>query len=228
MVEINCPVCKDKHTYELVEQQQEGFSAQSQSVSKQTKESTAPPGQAATPEGSHAGAQPMTLILTCPEKNTPFRYEGVFQTKETKPTTNTPEALTQDEVALVEFSKNLFENSITAMTDYAKVMITLVSGIFATYFAILKFLGLSTVTAATVQALPSVWTAPVCFIVSVAIFVVGVALPIPVRSSLGVKEKMESARSFLFWFKYIGSLAGTGFFICGLYLILRIGAALLS
>ena len=49
---------------------------------------------------------------------------------------------TAEELALAEFSKSEMLQSIDKITEFSKTMITLVSGFFVAYFALLKFLGL--------------------------------------------------------------------------------------
>ena len=47
--------------------------------------------------------------------------------------------------ALQKFGEELVVNSVNSINDFAKTLITLTSGFFAAYFALLKFLGVENI-----------------------------------------------------------------------------------
>jgi hypothetical protein len=135
---------------------------------------------------------------------------------------------TQTDKALQAFGTQLYIDSVGKLVDYGKAMITLVSGIFAVYFALLKFLGLESITSSSFQSLPSLWYAPVLFILTIIVFVVGVVLPFPQNVSLEVRNTIQSVRKRLMWVKYISCLIGTILFVTGLIFTMQIGISLLT
>jgi hypothetical protein len=49
---------------------------------------------------------------------------------------------TDEDKVLMEFKRNEVVHAITTVSDFSKSLITLTSGFFVAYFALLKFLGL--------------------------------------------------------------------------------------
>lgn len=129
---------------------------------------------------------------------------------------------------MLAFGTRLYTESVSIHVDYGKTMITLISGFFAVYFALLKFLGIENTSSAVFQSLPNIWWAPVFFILSIIVFVVGVVLPLPQTVSLNVLNDLKSARTRLMRIKYASSIVATSLFLGGLGLTLQIGVALLS
>jgi hypothetical protein len=137
------------------------------------------------------------------------------------------EPLSPSDKALLAFGTQLYTDSVSRQVDYGKAMITLITSFFAAYFALLKFLGISDISSSLFQSLPDIWWAPVFFILSIIIFVVGVVLPFPQSISLNLLSDLRSARVRLMWIKYVSSLVATSLFICGLWFTLQISMALL-
>lgn len=138
-----------------------------------------------------------------------------------------PRPLEPNDQALLAFGTKLYTDSVSVTIDYGKTMITLISGFFAAYFALLKFLGIETTSSTVFQSLPNMWWAPVLFILSIVIFAVGVVLPFPQAISLNDPASLETARNRLIWTKYAFSIVGTAIFLIGLGFTLGICAALL-
>ena len=136
-------------------------------------------------------------------------------------------SLSEDDKALLLFGTQLYTDSVKVHVEYGKTMITLISGFFAAYFALLKFLGISDINNPLFQSLPNIWWAPVFFILSIIVFAVGVVLPFPQKVSLNLLSDLKSVRNRLMWMKYISSIFGTSLFLCGLVFTLQISAALL-
>ncbi len=106
-------------------------------------------------------------------------------------------------------------------------MITLVSGLFATYFAILKFLGADDVTNPKVQAiLGFAVIPPILFGLSILTFV-GTVLPLYGKVSLSDPRSIRHARKVAIYTKYATILIGTAFFLVGMAVMGWVGIKLL-
>jgi hypothetical protein len=125
-------------------------------------------------------------------------------------------ALTPQEKALLQFGQDLYTKSVDIIKDFAKVMITLVSGLFATYFAILKFLGADNVTNPKVEAIIGLaGTPPLFFGLSIIAFVMTV-LPLYGKMSLNEPGSIKHARKTALYSKYGTVLVGTALFMIGM------------
>ena len=117
--------------------------------------------------------------------------------------------LNNTDKALLEYGKNVILNSVETIKSFAQSMITLISGLFAVYFALLEFLG-KTSLQTSIIALP-----PVLFIASLIVFVVAI-LPLPGTLALNVLSDIERDRKTTIMIKYIASILGMGFLVTGL------------
>jgi len=109
-------------------------------------------------------------------------------------------------------------------------MITLVSGMFAVYFAILKFLGIETTATVAAQIAPVkdiMGIPPVLFIVSIIAFIVAI-LPWKTTITYTKAEDIESARKTALSIKYISVIIGTGLFLISLAITIMIFITLLE
>ncbi len=126
-------------------------------------------------------------------------------------------ALSPHDKALLKFGENLVVGSLDTIKDFAKTMITLVSGMFAVYFAILKFLGAEDVTKIGSKAIVGIVDVPpMLFVVSIIAFVLGV-LPIYLRLSLNDPSSIRKVRLTLVGVKYAAVSAGVILFLLGMY-----------
>ncbi|MCL5069145.1 MAG: hypothetical protein M1368_12465 [Thaumarchaeota archaeon] len=82
--------------------------------------------------------------------------------------------------ALLEFGQSLATKSVDTLVDFAKIMVTLISGLFATYFALLKFVGLGAAQSLSNNPilLALAATPPILLIVSLLFVVLGALFPI--------------------------------------------------
>jgi hypothetical protein len=97
--------------------------------------------------------------------------------------------LSPHDKALLKFGESLVVGSVDVIRDFAKTMITLVSGLFAVYFALLKFLDAEDVTKMNSKVIIGiVYLPPMLFVMSVIAFVFGV-LPIPHELSLNLPSR---------------------------------------
>lgn len=127
---------------------------------------------------------------------------------------------TPDDWALVEFSKNEMLQAIPNVADFSKSMITLVSGFFVAYFALLKFLGLENNTQLSTLIDPyTAIIAPMLFIISIIAFVVSYAPAVRKVESITNLTSIENYRKRLLKIKYIPTVVGMAFFIAGLGVI---------
>lgn len=136
-------------------------------------------------------------------------------------------ALSPHKKALLKFGEKLFVSSIDTIRDFAKTMITLVSGLFAVYFALLKFLGANDVTNPNVQAiLGIVYAPPILFILSIIAFVFGV-LPLFGKLSLNDPSSIRNVRRNLIRVKYVAVSGGMILFVLGMGFMLIVSLRLL-
>jgi hypothetical protein len=136
-------------------------------------------------------------------------------------------ALSPHDKALLKFGEKLLVGSIDTIRDFAKTMITLVSGLFAVYFALLKFLGAEDVTNPNVQGiLGIVYVPPILFVLSIIAFVFGV-LPLFRKLSLNDPSSIRSVRRNLIAVKYVAISGGVILFVLGMGFMLIVSLKLL-
>jgi len=131
------------------------------------------------------------------------------------------------EKALMKFAENQLVSSIDTIKTFSQTMITLVSGMFAVYFAILKFLGIETTENVEVLFIKSiVGIPPTLFILSIIAFIVAI---IPwVRTISYTKPKdVECTRETVILVKYASVMIGIGLFISSLVITILIFDTLL-
>jgi hypothetical protein len=136
--------------------------------------------------------------------------------------------LTPHDKALIKFGQQVLVGSIDTIRDFAKSMITLVSGLFAVYFAVLQFLGAADITkpaAASVRS--TVLIPPVLFIASIIAFVFAV-LPLYNKMSLNNAKSIRNLRQNSFRVKYIFVGIGTALFLIGMIVMALVAGSLLA
>jgi hypothetical protein len=102
--------------------------------------------------------------------------------------------LTQADQALQKYAEQVLVGSSDSIKDFSKTMITLDSALFATYFAILKFLGLGGAGPGISQiTLAIAVVPPFLFIVSIGAFVFAV-LPRSEKMNLESPKSIEEVR----------------------------------
>lgn len=130
--------------------------------------------------------------------------------------------------ALLKFGENTFINSLDTLRDFAKTMITIITGLFATYFAILKFLGIDNIQADKADLLHNlIGLPPIFFILSILSFVITI-IPVTGKVSIESLQSVEKFRNTLFNFKIGSSACGISLFIIGLTLMLAVNLILLN
>lgn len=135
--------------------------------------------------------------------------------------------LTPHEKALLTFGTNVLTQSVDVLKDFAKMMITLLSGLFASYFAILKFLGVSSTADVKVQIVNLTILPPLLFIFGILVFVLAL-LPMGGKMSLDVPESIENFRNMLLKWKKIEVGIGVSLFIIGMFVMMEIFLILLT
>jgi hypothetical protein len=105
-------------------------------------------------------------------------------------------------------------------------MISLVSGLFAVYFAILKFLGAEDISKPKVQAIVGiVGLPPMLFVLSIIAFVFAV-LPLCGRLSLNLRSSIQDVRRNYIIIKYLATIAGLSLFLLAMYYMMIINLRL--
>lgn len=137
-------------------------------------------------------------------------------------------ALSPQDKALLKFGEDVFVNSAETIKDFAKTMITLITGLFAVYFAILEFLGIENVENEKIQSLTDLvsWP-PILFIVSVLAFVFAI-VPLSGKMSLNDPESIKKIRNRSLWYKIIAIAIGVSLFIIGMCIMLVVNLLLLN
>ncbi len=123
--------------------------------------------------------------------------------------------MTEVDTAVMEFAKNSVVNSVDTMKNFAQAMVTLVSGLFAVYFALLKFLGIETVTSATIPTLKTILALPpTLFILSLIAFVLAV---FPLHDKVAyTPTDIKNVRARALRIKYVCVTAGLVLFLTAL------------
>jgi hypothetical protein len=136
------------------------------------------------------------------------------------------DALTEDDKAFLKYGQQIVIGSGDSIKDFSKTMITVNSGLFATYFAILKFLGLgSEPTQVSFSSLAIV--PPLLFIFSIMAFVFAV-VPLQDRLSLQSADSIIGYRDRTLKRKYRAMVTGLAFFLAGMAVMTVVSLGLLN
>lgn len=137
--------------------------------------------------------------------------------------------LTDEDKGLIGFVKDQIFNAIDKISDFSKSMIPLVTGFFAAYFALLKFLGLGeNIQLSTLLDRVNAGIPPFLFIISIIAFIISYTPYILVRRvNMFDLQSMRSYRRFTFLTKYVPMIIGVMSFILGLAITLQISIELL-
>jgi hypothetical protein len=136
------------------------------------------------------------------------------------------EPLSAQDEAVLQSGKDQIVNSINNIKDYAKLMMTLVSGFFAVYFAILKFLGGEMATSLTGSVVKDILAPPLLFIVSIIFFVIAV-VPLIGSISLAQTKETEGFRRSGVKTRIVVVYVATALFLVGLGITIHIATQLL-
>jgi hypothetical protein len=124
--------------------------------------------------------------------------------------------LDNSDKALLEYGKNVLINSVDIIKNFAQSMITLVSGLFAVYFALIEFLGITSLQTDQAAMIKDVIVLPpIFFIISLIVFVLAV-LPLPGRVSLNILSDIKRDRRLTLLTKYIAVILGMAFLVAAL------------
>lgn len=134
--------------------------------------------------------------------------------------------LTEEDKIILQIAENAILKAPERITDFAKLMITLMSGFFAVYFALLKFLG---VTSARVTNVVSPWLVwpPILLIISIILFVL-VGFPVLERISLESPSVTLKGFDQVLFLRYILALVGTTLFVSALIVTAYVSLQLLA
>jgi hypothetical protein len=140
----------------------------------------------------------------------------IYRPNETNSNSSIP-GVSKDDQALLEFGKQQFLNSLETIKNFSQTMITLNSGLFAVYFALLAFLGIKDVNATDIQSIIS-YTAvpPLLFILSLVAFILAI-LPLFMDGiSVSSPSDISRIRSKAITIKYSACFTGTVFLVSAL------------
>lgn len=126
------------------------------------------------------------------------------------------DTLNDTDKALLEYGRNVLVNSVDVIKNFAQSMITLVSGLFAVYFALLQFLGITSLQTVQTATIKDVIVLPPIFLIISLMFFVLAVLPIPGKLSLNILSDIERDRRLTFFIKYFAVISGMGFLIAAL------------
>ena len=134
-----------------------------------------------------------------------------------------------NELALKTF-EDFVINSSDRIADFSKSMITLVSGLFVVYFAMLKFLGVEEISKMHFQASDGLFIPPILFVSSIVFFVIGY-LPNVFSALLfgyaridllNFSHSVNKLRSRILIARIIPSGIATILFIAGLFITMNV------
>ena len=135
----------------------------------------------------------------------------------------TPTPLTADEKVIESATKALIGQSFDVIRGFAKLMISLESGLFTVYYALLKFLGINSLQ--TVRfSLPELSIVPIFFAASIFFFVLA-ALPILEKVQLNNIVEVEGHWNRTLLWKYVFIMIGLALFMVALGAIVWISSS---
>jgi hypothetical protein len=123
------------------------------------------------------------------------------------------EVLSDTDKAIIEEAKKALVDSAETIKDFGRSMVTVVSGLFTVYFALLKFIGITSskdIPNESIILLP-----PVLFIISLILFVMTI-LPLPGWLSLIFLSDIEKSRHQILIRRYVFVVAAVTFFVAAL------------
>jgi hypothetical protein len=132
-----------------------------------------------------------------------------------------------DNEALVKFGEQQIINSADALNKFSQSLVTLDSGLFAVYFAILKFLGIETVGSTIPISTNYIALPPVLFILSLVAFVISI-VPIYSKISLVFPTEIKEKRNKILLVKYLCIISGVVLLVSSLAITIDVYVKLLT
>jgi hypothetical protein len=130
--------------------------------------------------------------------------------------TSSPQGVSRDEKALLKFGEEQFLGSIDTIKNFSQTMITLDSGLFAVYFALLEFLGIKDITTVgTKIATYYVTLPPMLIIFSIIAFIFAI-LPIFVKMRLDFPDDISNIREKVLKIKFASAICGIAFLVAAM------------
>lgn len=143
-----------------------------------------------------------------------------------KVTASSP-GVSRDDKALLKFGEEQFIGSIDNIKNFSQTMITLESGLFAVYFALLQFLGIEDIAKVGIKiATYYVALPPVLIILSLIAFVFAI-LPLLTRLALSIPEDISIAREKVLKIKFTSTLVGVAFLVTAMAITIDVCLKLL-
>ena len=141
------------------------------------------------------------------------------------PSSAPTEVFTPEDEALLAFGQKAYTGSIDLLRENAKSMVTLISGLFAVYFAILTFLGFSSLVYGRALWLAVFGLVPPFFLIAALLLFVWVSQPVIVWTDiddLTVLQRVRSARVIQLARR---AQQGLGVFVIALILVVLVALA---
>jgi hypothetical protein len=127
--------------------------------------------------------------------------------------TASPVGVSRDEKALLKFGEEQFLGSIDTIKNFSQTMITLDSGLFAVYFALLEFLGIKDIASLGTKIAADYLTLPPIFIILSLIAFIFAILPFFIRITLSFPEDISSVREKVLKIKFASVIVGVAFLV---------------
>ena len=138
------------------------------------------------------------------------------------------EPLSPQDKAYLKFGEEILVKSAENIKDFAKTMITIITGLFAAYFAILEFLGVKDITIEKAQLLNNlIGLPPILFILSILAFVFTI-LPLYGKITLNSLDSIKRIRNSSVLTKLTTAIIGIALFLIGMSLMLLVNISLLQ
>ena len=139
----------------------------------------------------------------------------------------TGEPRSEMDETLIEYGKKLILESIAVINEYIKMMIPLTTGLIATYFALLEFLGVKDIiNLQKATAISS--TEPALLMLASLVAFILTLFPMIGTMDLGNYKKINRVRKVLFIYRYGGMGIGMFLFIWGIYAMIQVVRTILE
>lgn len=129
--------------------------------------------------------------------------------------------------ALIEVGKNAIVDSIKTVGEFIKLMVPLTTGLIATYFALLEFLGVKTADKTHLISSADLVNPAFSMLASLIVFII-ISFPIPRLIDLRNLRSIRIHRNTTVIYRYVGAGLGMAFFLYGIYLMILILQKLIS
>lgn len=128
----------------------------------------------------------------------------------------------------MKFAQETLQKSIDNLKDVVKTMITLVTGLFAVYWAIVKFLGVENVSGSNFDVVKDIVFLPPLFLILSLIALVVTIVPLVGQFSFAIPESIDRYRTRTMLIKHGCLLVATALLVTGLAYAIKVCTDLLN